>query len=392
MNESEMGYRGSKSDIISKESVKEQRVDGSWPLFIQANPNNIKRSLRYTLMGLERGCRNSDLFSKVLLGNSQVKIPTKVLLSKNYSTLSKSLLDPWFLTGFSDAEGSFIISIYKNKNSKLNWTVSAYFSIHIHCKDVLLLEMIHKTFGIGILRKNNENTVLFRVSDIKELKVIIDHFNKYSLISTKYNDFLLFEQCYNIIKDKRHLTQDGLNKIIEFRASLNKGLSPELKEAFPNINPVIKPEYKFKGIPNPNWISGFATGDSSFRVSIEKNTSVLGKRVRLCFNTCLHIREEKLLKGIANYFSLYGYNTSKEVSVQLSEKRNTCLLQFRNSSDIENKIIPFFSKYSIQGIKKQDFNDWCSVAELVKNKEHLTKEGLDKIIKIASGINLNRKW
>jgi hypothetical protein len=29
MNESEMGYRGSKSDIISKESVKEQRVDGS---------------------------------------------------------------------------------------------------------------------------------------------------------------------------------------------------------------------------------------------------------------------------------------------------------------------------------------------------------------------------
>jgi len=110
--------------------------------------------------------------------------------------------------------------------------VSAYFSIHIHCKDVLLLEMIHKTFGIGILRKNNENTVLFRVSDIKELKVIIDHFNKYSLISAKYNDFLLFEQCYNIIKDKRHLTQDGLNKIIEFRASLNKGLSPELKEAF----------------------------------------------------------------------------------------------------------------------------------------------------------------
>jgi hypothetical protein len=30
MNENEMGYRGSKSEFIKKNSVKEQRVDGSW--------------------------------------------------------------------------------------------------------------------------------------------------------------------------------------------------------------------------------------------------------------------------------------------------------------------------------------------------------------------------
>lgn len=32
MSENEMGYRGSKSDLIIK-SVKEQRVDGSWVAF-----------------------------------------------------------------------------------------------------------------------------------------------------------------------------------------------------------------------------------------------------------------------------------------------------------------------------------------------------------------------
>jgi hypothetical protein len=31
------------------------------------------------------------------------------------------------------------------------------------------------------------------------------------------------------------------------------------------------------------------------------------------------------------------------------------------------------------------------VAELVKNKEHLSKEGLNKITEIANNINLNRK-
>ena len=218
-------------------SVKEQRVDGSWPLFIKANPINIKRSLRYTLIGLERGCRsfnNVGLFSNTI-ESSKIKILTKVSLSKNYNTLAKCNLDPWFLTGFSDAEGSFIISIYRDEKSKFKWRVSAYFSIHIHVKDVLLLEQIHKTFGVGTLRKNNENTVLFRVSDIKELQTIIDHFKNYPLVSAKYSDFLLFEQCFNIIKKKEHLTSDGFKRILDLRASLNKGLSPELKEAFPSF-------------------------------------------------------------------------------------------------------------------------------------------------------------
>jgi len=143
MIEKEMDNRGSKSEFILVQrnlrvnSVKEQRVDGSWPLFIKANPINIKRSLRYTLIGFERSCQNLPdklgLFSN-RIESSKTKILTKVLLSKNYSTLSKCNLDPWFLTGFSDAEGSFIISIYKDNNCKLKWRVSAYFSIHIHIK------------------------------------------------------------------------------------------------------------------------------------------------------------------------------------------------------------------------------------------------------------------
>ena len=206
--------------------------------------------------------------------------------------------------------------------------------------------MIQKALGVGRLRKNNENTVLLRVSDIQELEVIIDHFKNYPLVSAKRSDFLLFEQCYYIIKKKEHMTQEGFKKILDLRASLNKGLSPELKEAFPDINPVVRPEYKFHGIPHPNWISGFATGDSTFSVSIEKSTSKVGKRVRLIFGTCLHIREKDLLKGIANYFSLYNSDittSNKEMSIQSSEKNNTCLLQIKNNSDIENKIIPNLS-------------------------------------------------
>ena len=375
MIEREMDNRGSKSAILV---VKEQRVDGSWLL---KNWAEKIRSLRCTLMDFER--------------NYQVKVLTNQLLNKFYSTLNNQKLNPWFITGFVDAEGSFIISIYKDIKSKLKWRVSAYFSIHIHKKDLPLLELIQKTLGIGIVRKNNENTVLFRVSDVKELQIIISHFKNYPLISAKYLDFLLFEQCLKLIKEKAHLTEEGLLKIVSLKANLNKGLSKELLEAFPNIEILDRLEYKFKGIPDPLWVSGFATGDSTFSVSIEKGTTKLGKRVRLIFGTCLHIREKDLLIGISKYFNnlyLSSNEINKENSIHCNESKNIALLQIKSISDINKKVIPFFTKYPILGIKSLDFEDFKKIAELVKNKEHLKIDGLNKIMKIVDRMNLDREW
>lgn len=255
------------------------------------------------------------------------------------------------------------------------------------------MELIQKTLGVGKVRKNSESTVLFKVDTMEELQVIIDHFKNYPLVGAKYSDFLLFEECYHLIKQKEHLTQAGLEKILSLKYSLNKGLSEELKIAFPNIVPIERPEYKFNGIPNPFWISGFATGDSSFIVSIEKSTNKVGKRVILIFGTCLHIRDKDLLIGMGNYLNDFNANlkTNKKL-ISVYDNKNTSLLQIKNNFDIENKIIPFFIKYPIIGIKKLDFEDFKKVAELVKNKEHLNENGLNKIIKIVEGMNLDRKW
>lgn len=44
-----------------------------------------------------------------------------------------------------------------------------------------------------------------------------------------------------MIQRKEHLTQKRLILIVNNRASLNLGLSPQLKEAFPNTVPVNRP-------------------------------------------------------------------------------------------------------------------------------------------------------
>lgn len=51
-------------------------------------------------------------------------------------------------------------------------------------------------------------------------------------------------------------------------------------------------------------------------------------------------------------------------------------------SDIQDKIIPFFQKHPLQGYKFSDYNKFCRVGELMKNKAHLTKQGIEEIIKI----------
>ena len=61
-------------------------------------------------------------------------------------------------------------------------------------------------------------------------------------------------------------------------------------------------------------------------------------------------------------------------------------------SDLTDKVIPFFVKYPILGVKSKDFADFCKVAELMQNKDHLTASGLDQIRQIKAGMNTGRKF
>lgn len=75
----------------------------------------------------------------------------------------------------------------------------------------------------------------------------------------------------------------------------------------------------------------------------------------------------------------------------LLKKRETVHFTITKFTDLTQKIIPFFKKYSVLGVKSKDFADWCQAADLIKNKAHLTAEGLDQIRKIKAGMNKGRK-
>jgi hypothetical protein len=61
------------------------------------------------------------------------------------------------------------------------------------------------------------------------------------LLSKKRADFELLKQAFALVQNKEHLTIQGLEKILAIKASMNNGLSEELKTNFPNIVPVERP-------------------------------------------------------------------------------------------------------------------------------------------------------
>lgn len=129
MIESEIGYRGSKSTVgaglnseaandnfkLSFSVVKEQRVDGNC---IGGNRN--LPMLRCILMGFERNYQIRILSKSI----------NKISSYRNFSTLPSSgrklpnskanlLLSPPFIAGFVDGEGSFSVTLIKDKSYKL---------------------------------------------------------------------------------------------------------------------------------------------------------------------------------------------------------------------------------------------------------------------------------
>lgn len=89
---------------------------------------------------------------------------------------------------------------------------------------------------------------------------------------------------------------------------------------------------------NPNWITGFADGESTFGINVSKNsTHKLGYQVRVWFAISQDQRDVEVLKSLKNYFNVGSiYKDSGE--------RTVWIYKVSSHLDIYNNIIPFFDK------------------------------------------------
>ena len=124
---------------------------------------------------------------------------------------------------------------------------------------------------------NFKNTCVYRIDKLTDIwSIVIPHFDKYTLVTQKYADYILFKEIVTLVNNKEHLTLEGIKKILAYKASLNLGFgaarTEDFKEKFSDIKAVGRPIIN-KDIPSPLWVTGFVNGDGSFYLTIRSYKS-----------------------------------------------------------------------------------------------------------------------
>ena len=157
----------------------------------------------------------------------------KILKNKSeHHKNSSIILNPYWVTGFTDAEGCFSMNMRITKNG--NFTITSTFKIAQDIKDIDILYNLKNFFKVGQISIHKNEVRLEIKGSHHALKYVLPHFDKYPQITQKYGDYILWKNIVRIVDAKEHTTLEGFRKCLTFKAFLNKGQNDTLKTYLPN--------------------------------------------------------------------------------------------------------------------------------------------------------------
>ena len=122
-----------------------------------------------------------------------------------------------WIVGFTDGEGCFSVSMFKNSTSKFGWQVFPEFVITQGAKSLPALKLFESYFGCGRIfmnkRYDNHHEHLYRycVRSVEDLEaLILPFFRMYPLKTAKQKDFILFAEIVRLVSERKHLSEKGL--------------------------------------------------------------------------------------------------------------------------------------------------------------------------------------
>ncbi|MSP61501.1 MAG: hypothetical protein EXR72_14415 [Myxococcales bacterium] len=124
-----------------------------------------------------------------------------------------ALLDPWYITGFVEGEGTFT---YSRSGRQL----ALYFAVKLTAADLSLLEAVQAYFGgIGriyaVRSAAARTTGYFRVCRHDDLVRVVSHFDRYPLRGTKVAAFEVWRQMVHLKRAFRASSRDQLDALAQ---------------------------------------------------------------------------------------------------------------------------------------------------------------------------------
>lgn len=136
-----------------------------------------------------------------------------------------------------------------------------------------------------------------------------------------------------------------------------------------------------------SYITGLVDGEGCFMVSFSLRSKMKHKiEVRPSFSLSQNKRSKEIIFLLQNYFACGG--------VRFSRKDQNYKYEVRSVKDLVKTIIPHFKKYPLKTAKKEEFEKFAEICQLIYSNQHLSLVGLIKIIKLSEHINVsgNKKY
>lgn len=145
--------------------------------------------------------------------NKAYKTDIQLIQNNNNPTLDNA-----WLSGFSDSEGCFTISVIKRSESYSQVQVRYILS---QKNELDLMTKIAALFDGKVTYLKSYDGYNMTVN-LSKLHKVISYFNIYSLKTKKYIDYFNWLKVYKLVINKDHFNEDGLNRVKDLMNKINK--------------------------------------------------------------------------------------------------------------------------------------------------------------------------
>ena len=137
---------------------------------------------------------------------------------------------------------------------------------------------------------------------------------------------------------------------------------------------------------DPNWIVGFVDGEGCFSVSVHRSSMMHrhgGWQLQPAFHIYQHQDHREILEAMVPTFGCGRIRSKGPGSSVLT-------FVVEALRDLEAAVVPFFEQHPLV-VKSDDFASFSAIVRSMRQKEHLTRSGFERLVRLAYGMNANGK-
>ena len=129
----------------------------------------------------------------------------------------------WYLSGYTDGEGSFCVSFSPRRKLRIGLEVRPSFSVSQNSDRSEVLKLFQQTLGCGTIRPDrSDKTFKFEIRGLNDLvEKVIPFFKRFPLKSSKNRDFELFAQVCQLMNKGEQRKSFGLKRLIRLAVQMN---------------------------------------------------------------------------------------------------------------------------------------------------------------------------